>query len=76
MQRYGLQTWDAFLQDFMRHWPTADPHTYFDEHDAWSVAAWLQEADRRGTLVQYFAPPLTLPEKKQAKLEGWILGGW
>ena len=174
MQRYGLQCWDAFLQDFMRHWPTADPHTYVDfvrdnnprtgdpselrlceqwtataksvflfdvqgsvaksthtglpwllwlremlqsrshvhfwpfdgfdvpegksviaevypalykrrypradrspdEHDAWSVAAWLQEADRRGTLDQYFSPPLTLPERKQAKLEGWILGVW
>ncbi len=172
MQRYGLQSWDAFLQDFTRHWPTADPNTYVDffrdnnprtgdsselrlceqwtataksvflfdvqgsvaksthtglpwllwlremppsrsrvhfwpfdgfevpegksvivevypalykrrfpradrspdEHDAWSVAAWLQEADRRGTLDQYFAPPLTLPERKQAKLEGWILG--
>ena len=172
MQRYGISHWDVFLQDFMRHWPTADPHTYVDfvrdnnprtgdpselrlceqwtataksvfhfdvqgsvaksthsglpwllwlrempdarshvhfwpfdgfavpagksviaeaypalykrrfpredrspdEHDAWSVAAWLQEADRRGILRQYFEPPLTLPEHKQAKLEGWILG--
>ncbi len=174
MQRYGLSSWDTFLQDFMRHWPTADPHIYVDfvrddnprtgdrselrlceqwtataksvflfdvqgsvaksthaglpwllwlrespalrgkvhfwpfdsfevpegksviaevypalykrrfpredrtsdEHDAWSVAAWLQEADRRGILEQYFAPPLTLPERKQAELEGWILGVW
>lgn len=30
MQRYGLTGWDNFLQDFMRHWPTADPHTYVD----------------------------------------------
>ena len=172
MQRYGLPNWDAFLQDFMRHWPTADPHTYVDfvrddnprtgdsselrlceqwtataksvflfdvqgsvaksthsglpwllwlrespilrdkvhfwpfdgfevpegksviaeayptlykrrysreertsdEHDAWSVAAWLQESDRRGILDQYLTPPLTLPERKQAELEGWILG--
>lgn len=172
MQRYGLQSWDAFLQDFMRHWPTADPHTYVDfvrdynprtgdpselrlceqwtataksvflfdvqgsvaksthaglpwllwlremrrsrsrvhfwpfdgfevpegksvvaevypalykrrfpkanrtsdEHDAWSIAAWLQDTDRRGTLNQHLAPPLTLPERKQAKIEGWILG--
>lgn len=174
MRRYGLTRWDDFLNDFMRHWPTADPHTYVDfvrehnprsgdsselrlceqwtataksvflfdvqgsvaksthaglpwllwlrempadrahvhfwpfdgfevpagksviaevypalykrrfpktdrspdEHDAWSIASWLQEADRRGTLDQYFAPPLTLPERKQAELEGWILGVW
>lgn len=172
MKRYGIETWDRFLDDFMRHWPTADPHTYVDfvregnprtgesdelrlceqwtagaksvfqfdvqgsvaksthaglpwllwlkempgsrerlhfwpfdgfetpdgksvvaevypslfrrrypkdgrspdEHDAWAVGAWLQEADRRGTLPRYFAPPLTLQERKQAELEGWILG--
>jgi hypothetical protein len=45
-----------------------------DEHDAWSTAAWLQEADRRNILNRYFNPPLTLPERKQAELEGWILG--
>ena len=174
MKRYGLSRWDVFLQDFMRHWPTAAPHTYVDfvrdnnsrtgdsselrlceqwtataksvfqfdvqgsvaksthaglpwllwlrespvlrgkvhfwpfdgfgvpasksvivevypalykrrfpkqsrtadEHDAWSVAAWLQEADRRGILDSYFAPPLMLPERRRAELEGWILGVW
>jgi hypothetical protein len=174
MQRYGLSDWDTFLRDFMRHWPTADLHTYVDfvrednprtgssselrlcdlwtataksafqfdvqgsvakathaglpwllwlremrgtrnavhfwpfdgfevpdgksvlaevypslyrrrfpkdgrsvdEHDAWSVTAWLRESDRRGTLENYFNPPLTLPERRQAALEGWILGVW
>lgn len=28
MQRFGIETWDQFLDDFMRHWPTADPHEY------------------------------------------------
>ncbi len=170
MKRYDLQSWDAFLQDFMRHWPSHEDYTYVDflregnirtgrpsefrlceqwtataksafqfdvqgsvaksthaglpwllwlrqvapsrvhfwpfdgfevpegcsaiveaypalykrryarnkrtpdEHDAWSIAAWLQEADRRGTLGRYFNPPLTLPEQRQARLEGWILG--
>lgn len=172
MQRHGLKDWDAFLQDFMRHWPTADPYTsveslrdgnprsgdakelrlceqwtataksvflfdvqgsvaksthaglpwllwlrempksgtpvHFwpfdgfevpeghsviaeaypalykrrfskdgrtaDEQDAWSIAAWMQECDRRGILDRYFSPPLTLPEQKLARLEGWILG--
>lgn len=45
-----------------------------DEHDAWSVAAWLKDVDRRGILDNYFHPPLTLPEQKMARLEGWILG--
>jgi hypothetical protein len=174
LQRYGISSWDEFLDDFMRHWPTADPHTYVnfvregnprtgdpselrlceqwtataksvflfdvqgsvaksthaglpwllwlrsmpqsrsrvhfwpfdgfevpagrsviaeaypalykrrfprgdrgpDEQDAWSIAAWLQQADRRGTLERYLEPPLTLPERKQAELEGWILGVW
>jgi hypothetical protein len=174
MQRYGIETWDEFLHDFMRHWPTADPNTYVefvrdgnprtgdpselrlceqwtatarsvfqfdvqgtvaksthaglpwllwlreapairscvhfwpfdgfevpdgksvltevypslyrrrftkagrstDEHDAWSVAAWMREADRRGTLDHYFSPSLTLPERQQVELEGWILGVW
>jgi hypothetical protein len=172
MERYGIDTWDRFLDDFMRHWPTADPHTYVDfvrehnprsgdsselrlcerwtagvksvfhfdvqgsvaksthaglpwllwlrqmpgsrervhfwpfdgfevplgksvvaevfpslfrrrypkqertvdEHDAWSIATWLCEMDRRGALLHYFSPPLTLPEHRQALLEGWILG--
>lgn len=172
MDRFGIQTWDQFLDDFMRHWPTADPHIYVDfvregnprsgdpselrlceqwtagaksvfhfdvqgqvaksthaglpwllwlrlmpdaesrihfwpfdgfdvphgrsviaevypslfrrrcarddrsadEHDAWSVAAWLSEMDRRGTLDYYFKPPLSLPELREARLEGWILG--
>jgi hypothetical protein len=25
---YEIETWDQFLDGFMRHWPTADPHTY------------------------------------------------
>lgn len=45
-----------------------------DEHDAYSIARWLQEMDSRGVLSQYFNPPLTKKEKDQAKFEGWILG--
>lgn len=172
MHRNGIETWDRFMEDFMRHWPTADPHTYIDflrdgnartgdaaelrlcerwtsgaksvfqfdvqgqvaksthagipwllwlremfapeqrphfwpfdgfevpdgahviaevypslfrrryprenrtpdEQDAFSVAAWLVDMDRRDTLEYYFRPPLSLPESKLARLEGWILG--
>ena len=45
-----------------------------DEHDAFSVAAWLGDMDRRGSLDYYFKPPLDLPESRKALLEGWILG--
>ncbi len=174
LRHYGLASWDDFLRDFARHWPTADPHVrvehvrannlrtgdrtelrlceqwtataksvflfdvqgsvaksthaglpwllwlrearreglrvHFwpfdgfevpeggavvaeaypalykrrfpkqgrsaDEHDAWSIAAWLQEVDRRGSLDRYFEPPLTGRERRQAELEGWILGVW
>ncbi|HBD13479.1 MAG TPA: hypothetical protein DCZ13_15120 [Porticoccaceae bacterium] len=170
MTRYGLNSWDVFLRDFMHHWPTHEDYNYVeflrpdnprtgdaselrlceqwtataksafqfdvngsvaksthaglpwllwlrqatkahvhfwpfdgfevptgrsviaeaypalykrrysqgarstDEHDAWSIATWLQETDRRGTLGRYFLPPLSLPEQKRARLEGWILG--
>lgn len=174
MQRNGIETWEYFLDDFMRHWPTGDPYTYVDfvregnrrtgepgelrlceqwtagaksvfqfdvqgsvaksthaglpwllwlkemarnrvrvhfwpfdgfgvpeeksvvaevypslfrrrypkagrtvdEHDAWSVAAWLQEMDRRNTIESYFKPPLSPREQRKAMLEGWILGVW
>ena len=172
MDRYGITSWDKFLEDFTWHWPTADPHTYVDfvrdynartgepselrlcerwtastksvflfdvpgqvatsthaglpwlwwlremapakrrthfwpfdgfdvpdganvvaevypslfrrryptanrtadEHDAFAVAAWLAEMDRRGSLNAYFEPPLSLPESRASRLEGWILG--
>jgi len=45
-----------------------------DEHDAYVVACWLREMDARGALRDYFNPPLTLAERRQAQLEGWILG--
>ena len=45
-----------------------------DEHDAYSVSMWLKQMDRRGALPQYLNPPLTLPERRIAEIEGWILG--
>jgi hypothetical protein len=29
-KRYGLKSWDEFLADFCRHWPTDRDHTYVD----------------------------------------------
>lgn len=29
-QRYQLASWEQFLDDFVKHWPTHQPHTYVD----------------------------------------------
>jgi hypothetical protein len=29
-QRYGLESWPEFLDDFCKHWPTDNDHTYVD----------------------------------------------
>ena len=45
-----------------------------DEHDAYSVARWLSDADQSGFLSRYLRPALTDDEKRIARKEGWILG--
>jgi hypothetical protein len=45
-----------------------------DEQAAYAVAAWLQRADRNGSLDSFFNPPLTPEERELAAIEGWILG--
>jgi hypothetical protein len=45
-----------------------------DQHDAYSVAAWLRRADLDGSLAEFFKPSLTATERTNALLEGWILG--
>ena len=44
------------------------------QHDAYSVATWLQDMDSREALGRYFHPPLTPQEELRAGLEGWIFG--
>lgn len=45
-----------------------------DENAAYATAAWLQRADRNGSLGSYFNPPLTPREREVAAVEGRILG--
>lgn len=45
-----------------------------DQHDAYSAAAWMQDADRQGRLAEYFEPSLKPAERAVAQVEGWILG--
>jgi hypothetical protein len=45
-----------------------------DQHDAFSVAAWMRRSDLDGTLAEFFAPSLSPVECQAAETEGWILG--
>jgi len=45
-----------------------------DQHDAFSIAAWLSIADRDGRLAAVLNPGLTAAERSVARVEGWILG--
>lgn len=44
------------------------------QHDAFSIAEWMRESDRDGTLASFFQPRLTEQERQVASIEGWILG--
>jgi hypothetical protein len=45
-----------------------------DQHDACTVAAWLQQADFDGRLAGWLRPDLPPHEDLVARVEGWILG--
>jgi len=45
-----------------------------DQHDAYSVAAAMQGADRDGSLARWLEPSLSATERAVAEVEGWILG--
>jgi hypothetical protein len=45
-----------------------------DQHDAYSIVAWLSRADRDGRIAPILKPNLTLAERRTAEIEGWILG--
>ena len=63
---------EAYPSIFKRRYPK-DRRTA-DQQDAYSIARWLEETVRRDILDHYLQPPLTLPERQIAALEGWILG--
>ena len=45
-----------------------------DQHDAFSVARWMQGNDIADAMDIYFNPHMPLAERQQANIEGWILG--
>ncbi len=44
------------------------------QHDAYSTACWMQQADEKGLLTDHFQPLLQPSERTRAQVEGWILG--
>lgn len=45
-----------------------------DQHDAFSIAAWLSNANCDGSLPSFLNPTLTPTERTIGQVEGWILG--
>ena len=45
-----------------------------DQHDAYTIATWLREADHDGRLQVALKPSLMPQERAIAEVEGWILG--
>ena len=45
-----------------------------DQHDAYSVSAWMKQADSDGRLREFLEPTLGELERRRASFEGWILG--
>ena len=45
-----------------------------DQHDAYSIAAWIARVDRDSNLGVLFKPELSPPERAVAQVGGWILG--
>ena len=45
-----------------------------DQHDAYSIAAWLFREDQDGGITTFLKPSLTASERTTAQVEGWILG--
>ena len=55
-----------------RSFPPDDRNPH--QHDAYSVAKWMMDADAAGWLGRSFMPALTPAEQMVARTEGWILG--
>jgi hypothetical protein len=66
----------AIAEVYPAHWSRSFPKESRtgDQHDAFSIAAWLSRADLDGSLAAFLKPDLTPPERAVAQVEGWILG--
>ena len=57
---------------WMRRFPRGERDS--DSQAAYAAAAWMQRADRDGSLAQFLDPSLEPEERQLAAVEGWILG--
>ena len=66
----------AVVEAYPRLWKHAYPAAGRtpDQHDAFTIATWLQQADRDGRLQTALNPALNFQERAVAGVEGWILG--
>lgn len=64
--------WDEMLQT--REEVSFTKGRNADQQDAYSVAAWLGQADANGELEKFLNPSLTPEQRVVAEVEGWILG--
>lgn len=45
-----------------------------DQHDAYTIAAWLRQVDSDGKLSSFLSPSILPAERMVGQVEGWILG--
>jgi hypothetical protein len=66
----------AVAEDYPALWKHAYPAEGRapDQHDAFTIACWLRDADRSGQLATCMQPALSPAERTIATVEGWILG--
>ena len=64
------------LETYPRLWSAKYPveERTADQHDAYAISRWLQEADRSGLLLRAINPPEPEAIAMTGKVEGWILG--
>lgn len=63
---------EAYPSLYKKAFPVEDRSP--DQHDAYSIAAWMQRADRNAQLDGFLHPDLPFSMRAEAEIEGWILG--
>lgn len=63
---------EAYPSLWRHAYPTGDRTP--DQHDAYTIATGLQQADRAGTLTALMSPHFQGQEEAVAEVEGWIFG--
>lgn len=63
---------EAYPSQWRHAFPTGDRNA--DQHDAYTIATGLQQADRAGTLTALMSPRFQGQDEAVARVEGWIFG--